>query len=232
MTYRFFINDVKKVHGESFTDSKITSVQVLYWTLVAANPLRKNSGIKSGMGMYHSTFSSVPVLLDSANKNRQYIQLPAPIFNLPNEGAVSYIAYNVSSSVSSPNFTQQLFQPTTTGKAWLLYLNPYTYPKAKNPYFYRMQNNIYFLGIENITVKDVEIQLFTALDPLTEVNIDDEIGLADELISALRYETLNMARYAYLFPEERKNSVDATPQTKVPTQDIVKKEPTQAQQDQ
>ena len=232
-TYRILIADVKKTHGEAFTDSKITSTQVLWFTLVAANRLRKDSGIKSGTGMYLNTFSPVPVLLDIAMKNRQYIELPASIFNIEHDRAVEVLTYNEDTCCcSGPNFAQVFFQPTTKIKSWILYLLPYTKPTTKNPYFYREGNRLYFLGTECITIKDVEIQLFTSLDPLTEVNIDDTIGLADELILQLRATVIDMCKYAYLFPSERKNiSFDETPKTKVPAQDLIKKQPEQQGQE-
>lgn len=205
-TYRFLVADIKKTHGEAFTDSKITSTHVLYWILLVANRLRKDMHIKTDSGLYLNTFSPVPVLIDTNLKNRQYIELPAAIFDLPYDRSIKYITYNVDTCCcEGPAFAQTFFQPTTAIRSWLLYLNPYTNPKSTNPYFYRVENRLYFLGTECITVKDVEIQLLNALDPLTEVNVDDPIGLSDEMISVLRYEVISLAKYAYLLPQERKN---------------------------
>lgn len=208
-SWRFIINDLADTHKENFTDSKIGKVQILYWCILVANRLRKDAHVKNDSGLYLSTFSPVPVLLDALLKNRQYIELPEAIYDQEFERSIKYITYNFDTCCcAGPAFAQVSFSHTTAMKSKVLYWLPYTKPTTKNPFFYRVGNRLYFLGTECITVKDVEIQLLTAINPLEEVNIDDDIPLSAELISVLRYEVVALARYSYMIPNERKNLGD------------------------
>lgn len=214
ITYRALVNDIKITFGEVKTDSKVGSTQILFWVILAANRMRKDAGVKNDSGLYLSTYAPIPVLFDASLHNRKYIELPASIFDLPNEGSVKYITYFTDTNgCKGDAFAQVFFQPTTAQKAWLLYKGKYTKPTNKEPFFYRIgkvngiiANRLYLLGVENVSIKDVEIQLLTAIDPLIQVDIDEAIGLSDENISTLKYQVMALAKYSYMIPQERANT--------------------------
>ena len=61
------------------------------------------------------------------------------------------------------------------------------------------------LGIERVDIKFLEVDLFTALDPLQTIDIDQDFDFPDELMGTLRTQVIALARYSYLFPQERAN---------------------------
>lgn len=229
MIYRTVVFNALKSFNEVFDDADIRLNQVLYWTLTVANRLRVDQYKKTESGMFLSTFSSVTVQRD--NKNRQYFDLPAMIMDLPNEGGVEYITYNVETGCccTGDNFSQVFFQPTTPSKSHRLYGDEYEKPSTTNPYFYRIGNKhdnvkvdrIYLVGTDCIEVRDVEIALLTTLDPKTICNLDDVIPLPDEREQELMQGILEIGRFVMMMPKERIN--DGTdekrnpPQTQVPS---------------
>lgn len=212
MTYRYVVYDLQKSFNASFDDADFTFNQILYWVQVVANKLRVQHNRITNSDLFTSTFSSVPVTVDS--KGRPYIDLPTQIMDLPNNSGVVYITYNTDTcKCSGPIFSQIWFQPTEIGRVQHLYLDEYTKPGPKNPYFYRIGdkvdgvsvNRIYLLGVECIPVKDVEIAIKSSLDPSAVCNIDDNISLPDELIGDLVTQVLQLGRFIMMMPSENVN---------------------------
>jgi len=212
MTYRYVVYDLQKNFNAAFDDADFTFNQILYWVQVFANKLRVQHNSITNSDLFTSTYSSLPVLLDS--KERPYIDLPTQVMDLSHNSGIVYITYNMETcKCSGPMFAQVWFQPTEVGKVQNLYLDEYTKPSVKNPYFYRIAdrvdgvsvNRIYFLGLDCIKVEDVEIAIKSSLDPTTTCNIDDNISLPDELISDLMSQVLQLGRYVMMMPEESIN---------------------------
>jgi hypothetical protein len=212
MTYRYVVYDLQKNFNASFDDADFTFNQILYWVQVFANKLRVQQDRVTNSDLFTSTFSSVPVMVDS--KGRPYIDLPTQVMDLPNNSGIVYITYNEETcKCSGPMFSQVWFQPIEIGKIQNLYLDEYTKPSVKNPYFYRVGdkvdgvnvNRIYLLGTECITVDDVEIAIKSSLDPSAVCNIDDNIPLPDEMIADLMMQVLQLGRFIMLMPSENLN---------------------------
>ncbi len=94
MTFRFFISDILETFKQVFDDKEIQLNQVLYWTLVVANRLRKQHFDREDTGLFLTIFDKVTVSKDTALKDRPFIELPAAILDLDKEKAVKYITYN------------------------------------------------------------------------------------------------------------------------------------------
>jgi len=222
MTFRFFINDILKAFKQVFDDKDLQSTQVMYISTIVFNRLNKLSHDKIRTGLHVTQFYPVPVQIDTALKDRRYIELPAKIFDLDNDKAVRYITYNQESCscCDGPVWAQTEFEPTTVAKAKNLYRSDYSKPKPANPYFYRVGNRLYLLGIECISVKDVEIALFTALDPQNICSLDEEIPLPDHLFQTAKVEVMNMVSVMFGVPQERTNegSDTTTEQPQTPPQ--------------
>lgn len=229
MRYREVCYDILTSLKKTKDDSSVELYHVLYWVTVFANKYNRftfenttTSGGNAKMlatndsGLFLTTFPSVSVQTDTALHNRKYIELPAQIFDLPNERAVRYITYNHDlCDCAGANFGMVNFEPTTPVKAHVLYKSAFTKPSPKTPYFYRTQNKLYFLGLESVSVSDVEIGLFTAIDPSEVVSLDEHIPMPDEYVPDLIKEVLNLGRFLSMVPDNRVNTgndeVDSAP---------------------
>jgi hypothetical protein len=212
MTYRYVVYDLQKSFKASFDDADFTFNQILYWVQAFANKLRVQQDRITASGLFTSTYSSIPVKVDL--NSRQYIDLPTQIMDLPNNGGVIYMTYNVDTcKCSGPTFAQSWFQSTDLEKIQSLYMDEYTKPNTKNPYYYRVSdrvdgvsvNRLYLLGTECIKVEDVEIAIKSSLDPSLVCNIDDNIPLPDEMIPDLMMQVLQLGRFVMLMPNENLN---------------------------
>jgi hypothetical protein len=212
MTYRYVVYDLQKSFKASFDDADFTFNQILYWVQAFANKMRVQQNQITNSDLFTSTFSSLPVHTDI--KGRQFIDLPTQIMDLPNNGGIVYLTYNVDTcKCSGPTFAQVWFQPTAIGKIQNLYLDEYTKPSTKNPYFYRVGdkvdgvsvNRVYLLGTECIKVEDVEIAIKSSLNPSLVCDIDDNIPLPDEMIPDLMMQVLQLGRFVMMMPSENLN---------------------------
>ena len=182
MTYRYVVMDILETLKQTFDEKKIEMSHVVYWVQVTANALRVFHYKKHDTGMFISTFSSVTVQTDTSLKNRKYIALPAVI-----------------------SFAQTKFNRTTAQKAEALYYDDDSKPTPANPFFYRIGNRLYFLGLECVNVSDVEVALFTALDPSDFCDLDTEVPVPDDLLPHLKQEVLKMGGFVMMVPQERIN---------------------------
>ena len=81
-------------------------------------------------------------------------------------------------------------------------------PSPANPYFYRSKDTVYFLGVDRISLPNVEIGLFSTFDPTTPPDLDEEFNFPQELIPVLQRQVLDIGRFVLQIPMERTN--DAT----------------------
>lgn len=213
MTYRYVVYDIEKSLKKTFDDADITFNQILYWVLVVANKLRFEQNLSTNSDLFTSTYCDVDVQVGDCD-SRKYIDLPTQIMDLPNNGGIVYITYNIETcKCDGPPFAQIFFQGINLGEVQHLYLDDFTKPSAKNPYYYRIGdkvngvdvNRVYLLGLECIDVDSVEIAIKSTLDPAKICNLDDEIPLPDERISDLITEVLQLGRFVVMMPEERVN---------------------------
>lgn len=207
MTYRFVADDILTALKKVSDDRVITMAHVVYYIQVVANRLNTLSARKKrgDQGKFKTVFAPVLVKLDTVG-NRKYIELPAGMLTLDYEGGVDYLSYNEETCCcSGPPFATKIFSRTTPGAVSVLSKNPYTKPSASRPYFYRVGERLYFLGLECISVPDVEICLLTALDPTTTCDLDIEVQIGPHLIQTLRAEVMNMFRAPLVLPSDRVN---------------------------
>lgn len=215
---RHIIDDISVTLKQTFDDKIIQRSQIAYWVLLVANTLKSQHIQKRSSGAFLSTFTDIPLISANASqqaknivKNRKYFVLPKTIYDFNNDRAIEYICY-VSDGLETcpPQFTIQTFSRTTQKISERLYYTKYETPSPKNPYFYRVGNNIFTLGLEKVDVQFLEIGIYTALDPLTTINIDEYLDFPDELMSILRRNVFELAKYSYLFPQERQNDGTAS----------------------
>lgn len=215
-SYRFVANDILEDLKQKHDDFEISLIQVVYWIQIVANRLRYKRIEENRTGKYLSTYADVEIKFDNNfNPARKYIDLPAKVYDFPEEQAISYITYCFESEdcCDGPQFSLVNFMPTTPERSMRLYFNEYEKPTSKNPYFYRVGERLYFLGIECVNVECVEVGLFSSLDPGVICDLDQEISISDEQIVLLKYEVMNIGRFAMQIPKERINDgADSTTQ--------------------
>lgn len=223
---RHFIDDVATTLKQTFDDKMIQRSQIAYWTLLVANTLKSQHILKRSSGAFLSVFTNIPVSISKTStdrnlvKDRKHFVLPETIYDFNNDRAVDYISYLSDGGPGCPpEFTNVTFTRTTSKTAERLYYSKYEKPSPEKPYFYRVGQYIYFLGIECVDVRNVEIGLFTAFDPITKIDIDKYLDFPDELFAVLRRNVMDLARYSYIFPQDRVNDGDdanANKQTNIP----------------
>jgi hypothetical protein len=202
---RHFIDDVAVTLKQTFDDKMIQRSQIAYWTLLCGNTLKSQHILKRSSGAFLTSFNPVPVSVDSVT-GRKYFVLPKTIYDFNNDRGIDCIAYvSDGSPMCPPQFTRQTMTRTTKKISERLYYSRHETPSPKNPFFYRISDKIYLLGIEKVDIKFLEVDLFTAFDPLTQIDIDQYFDFPDELFSILRRNVMDLAKYSYLFPQERAN---------------------------
>ena len=206
MKYREIVYDLVSDLNQAFDDANIQPYHVLYWVSVVANKFTKqhiDNELKRGSwasGRFLSVFPSVPVLTSPGGeipKGRKYSALPASLLTFDHDGGIGYVAYRLENS----EIPYQLFSRTTAGQVPNLSAT-FERPTPDNPYYYIVGNNIPYLGIEKIKVDDVEMGLYTAMDPRAVVDLDAECPLAEHLVHQLIMEIANMGRWVLNVPKD------------------------------
>jgi len=230
MTYELMAYDILTQLKKNFDDTDITLNHVIYWIQVTVNKIRKVDMVENDRksGAYRSVFSPVTIKIDQDLKRRKYVDIPTQIMDLRYEGGVEYMTFNLETCCcAGPEFAQVRIWPTTPGKALRLYGDAYEKPKPDHAYFYRVGdkingvsvNRFYFMGIECIDVTDIEMGLYTALNPSDVCNLTDEVPIAEDLVQKVMLEVLSVGRFMMLVPKDRINDgedMTQAPQVEVP----------------
>lgn len=232
---RHVIDDLLITVRQTYDDRQVSRAQMTYWVLLVGNRLKSQHIPKRSSGAFLSVFTEIPILNATTNQNRNIvagrkrIELPATIFDYDEDDGIDYIAYQSTGDPGCPpKFTNITFTRTTIKTSERLYYTKYEKPSPSNPYFYRVGNFVYFLGLENINVKELESGLYTTLDPLTTIDIDQVFDFPDELLVELKKGVLDLARFSWVFPaQDRNNDGDdsTTQQTTVPKVQSVQQQP-------
>jgi hypothetical protein len=213
--FRIVVDDIRKSINQILDDANITPAQVAYWVRLTANKLLGQHIQKRSSGAFLSTFDNIPILVSASSlpsdivKQRKFFQLPGEVFDFDSDRGIEYISYTSNGGPLAPaRFTQVTFTRTTPKQSHWLYKSPYTTPKPDNPYWYRVGHNIYLLGIEKIAVASLELAAYMPIDPLEmlDVNYDAPFEFPAELMDTLKRQTIDMARFSFLFPRESESN--------------------------
>jgi hypothetical protein len=214
-TYRYVAYNIQQSYKKTYDDSDLSMNQILFWINVIVARLRKENEKEIEQGKFLTRFCEVPVQIDTDCHDRKYVDIPVDVADMDNDKGIQYITYNYESKCccTGANFAQVIFQPTSPMKAFRLNMDEYEKPSPKNPYFYRLTgvdecdnvNRIYFLGLECITVKDVELGLICNVNSNESCDLDSEISLPEYLIEDLITRVLNLGRFLLIAPQENVN---------------------------
>jgi hypothetical protein len=201
---RDVVFDVLRTIKETHPDSSVTVAQVAYWAIVHADRLRKAHIGQASSGAYLQTFRDIDALVNPAD-GRNYIILPAAIYDYDDDKGIDYITYKAQLDPNRPTFTSVQFTRTTIPESRRLYMSEDEVPTPANPYFYREGDRLYFLGCEQIDLLKVEAGIFTTLLPVDATrDLDEVLEIPPELLPQLKAEVVALGLFIIKLPEEYK----------------------------
>lgn len=211
--------DILRIHVDEslttikqvFADRSVSRAQVAYCYMVVGNQLLAQHINKRDSGAFLTTFPSIPLEISKTDKqgiakNRKYFTLPGIIFDFDKDDGIDYMSYVSDGGLGCPpRFTVVPFNRTSQRESYWLYMHPDTMPSPSNPYYYRTKNIIHVLGLEKTPINEVEVGAYMTIDPLHEINLDSEFAFPMELMAVLKRQVIDLIRYNWFFPSERKN---------------------------
>lgn len=209
---RILVDETLETIKQTFDDRVVSKAQVAYWYIICANQLLGKHISKKDSGAFLSVFADVPVVNVANNsknfvKARKFLMLPSEIFDFDKDNGVEYMTYTSPGGMGCPpKFEEVKFHRTTPAEAEWLVMNPHTRPSPNNPYWYRVGPNLYLLGVEKVPISTVEMGIYMTVDPVEKIDIDMPFPFPQELISVLKMNVLDMAKYDFFYPSERQNS--------------------------
>ena len=224
---RHIVDDIATDFRQIDDDKKIQKSQIAFYVIMIANRLKMQHIAKRDSGAFLSTYI-VPVeeytnnVNPSKVKDRKFILLPTGIYDYDRDNGIEFMSYYIEEEQENcpPPFTEQTIVRTTQGDSKRLYYSEDEAPSPVNPYFYRVGEHLYLLGIDCVDVKNIEIGIYSTLDPVTEIDIDAPFDFPDELLIQLKRQVLDLGRFVMLIPEERVNDGKTTDTSQVPTNKI------------
>jgi hypothetical protein len=205
-TLRIVVDEIRTTINQVFDDKSVTRAQVAFWVITIGNKLLGQHIVKRDSGKFLNVYI-VPVIdpkenkLPSIIKGRKYIELPAAIFDFDRDAAVEYMAYYDPNENCEPEYRKKKIQRSSPSEMEWLTLHDKTKPSPKNCYFERIGDIFRIAGLESVPVKQVEIGIYQMISSLTDINLDDEFNFPPELLSDLKRQVTDLARYSFLFPE-------------------------------
>jgi len=227
---RYIVDDIAVDLRQVLDDKIVQDAQIAHWVILVGNRLRAQHIGKRDSGAFLHIFDNIKVntvaqsSLPNEIKNRKFITLPECIYDYDKDGGVEYISYSLEEDMPGcpPPFTNTTFDRTTPSKTERLYYSKYESPNPSRPYFYRAGNYIYFLGIECVDIKSVEIGIYSTLNPVDKVDLDEPFDFPEELLIVLKRQVLDLGRWALMIPQEKINDGnDDTKPGSVPTNKLV-----------
>lgn len=198
--YRYAVADCKNTLKMLTKDSEVSSETMIFWIRTCENYIRQRTLRVMATGSYLSEYygiNAIPVQTDNIKK---WITIPS-IYDLDFEKGIDYISYNLP---KTPFSKQVRFTQTDAGIIDQLWYSPYEAPEPSNPYFYRVGNNIFLLGIEGVSVVNVNVGLYSALDPRPIfLSPDAYLQIDDEQYPSLKNMVLNLGKFVLIVPSSR-----------------------------
>ena len=207
---RIVVDEIQTTIKQTFDDKVVSRAQVAYWVIIVGNKLLGQHNAKRDSGAFLNVYI-VPVKVATTTqlpnliKGRKYIELPGAIFDIDKDGGVEFMAY-YDSSECKPDYRRKTIHRSTPSKAQWFELNDKTAPSPESPFFERRGDIFQILGIEAVPVKEIEVGIYQTISSLEKIDLDADFFFPQELLSQLKMEVTNLARYSFLFPADRENS--------------------------
>ena len=211
-TYRFMAYSIQEEIKQTFDDASVDLNQIVYWINLIAKRARFDKIKKNRSDAYLIYFPDVNVFVDDKTK-RKYATLPSTIVDLDNDFGIKTVTYCADDSDVCDEPLNYPFSRTQAGKVRTLYGNPFRKPSSKNVFFFRskysidgvIKDVIFFIGLECVDITCVDMWIYA--DESTEYicDLDQQINISPEMEKIIYYEVLNLARYGFMIPSDKKN---------------------------
>lgn len=221
---QIIVDEIRTTIKQTFDDKVVSRAQVAMWVIIVGNKMLGQHNVKRSSGAFLNVYI-VPVIepketmLPNIIKGRKYIELPAAIFDFDLDGGIDYMSYYDEDENCKPEYRNKTIQRTSPSELQWLELNDRTKPSAKSPYFERLGDIFRISGLEAVPVKEVEVGIYQTIDTLEKIDFEKEFFFPQELLSDLKRQVTDLARFSFLFKSDQNNSgADETvnPQTQVP----------------
>lgn len=231
-TIRDLLEDVKATLGLNIDDAEWAEGAILYniglaYDKIKGQDLRRHlsTGARPGEMSDVSTFK-VPVLTDPVYE-RQYFEMPGPLFDLPDNGGIAYMAYYRIGLPPNcpPEVARTRFYPTTWDELSLLYGDPLQAPNEDRPRYIRAPERTWLFGLSQL-IEEVEVGLYLGFPDLDSINPNTELNLPAHRVFDLRRMVLAQGNWLMLQPQERllndgrANDVGQRPQPTPPAMSV------------
>lgn len=208
---KIIVDEIRTTIKQTFDDKDVSRAQVAMWVIIVGNKMLGQHNAKRSSGAFLNIYI-VPVIIATQTqlpniiKGRKYIELPAAIFDIDLDGGVDYMAYYDPDENCLPQYRRKKIQRSTPSGIEWLELNTRTIPSPENPYFWRAGDVFPIVGIESTPVKEIEIGIYQTIDALEKVDLDKEFFFPQELLSDLKRQVTDLARFSFLFNNDSSNN--------------------------
>lgn len=203
-TWRYLTYSILEAVKETIDDADIKRNTIVFWLQVEANRLRQERLAKRKIqsGEYLSHIGDIPVSVDGM---RRYVSMPSAIIDLENDNGIAQITYKLADFDYCDSPMDVPFEKTSPMKIWSLKAIGIRNPSPTKPFYAREGDRTYLYGIELVSVDFVEMWLYTAIDPTRQLDLDEEIPIAEDQISILNYRVLSLVRFGLLIGSDKVN---------------------------
>lgn len=198
-TWGTFVSSIMQTLKQNFDDREITFEQAYHWTIICSDLLNLQHAQKRDTGLLLTTFVA-DIATDDIIK-RRYVNLPARIFDLDLDAAVSYMCYYIPTDTVDdvPRILKIGFYRTNPSQANIHEGDPDQRATPRLPKFYREHNRLVLLGVSPMITK-VEIGLMVANPDIKDIVPTDEMRFPPELMTILERHVIDLARHSLMRP--------------------------------
>lgn len=208
-TVRDLLSDIKATLGLGIDDAEWSDGSIVY-NIGMAVDLLKHQELARQMrandqerNMTHVSTFTVPLLTDPAYE-RRYFAMPGPVYNLPNNGGIEYIAYFRLGLPPNcpPQVARVQYSPTSWRELPMLYADPIQAPSPERPRYIRTPTVTWLFG-QDTQIATIEVGLYLSFSPITTIDIDADLDISPDMLFNVRRMVLQQGNWLMLQPHER-----------------------------
>jgi hypothetical protein len=209
-TLKIIIDEIRTTLKQTFDDKAINRAQIAFWIITVGNKMLGQHIIKRDSGANLNVYL-VPIInpkennLPSIIKGRKYIEIPAAIFDFDKDSGIEYVAYYDPDENCVPEYRKKVIQRTSPSELQWLYLHESTKPSPKNAYYERIGDILRLSGLEAVPIKQLEIGIYQLIPSLTEIDINAEFIFPAELLSDLKRQVIDLAKFSFFITRDVSN---------------------------
>jgi len=204
-----FMADIKETLGLNIDDAEWSDGALAYNIGLAIDHVKVqdlNRSSRRGDEVANMSEVSrfvVPLSTDDTYGMR-YFDMPGPVYDLPHNGGIDHIAYYRLGLPANcpPQVARVQYSPTTWKLLPLIQHDPLQRPSEERPRYIRERNKTWVIG-QSPQITSVQMGLYLSFPPLSNIDINEEINLAPQLLFNVRRMVLQSGNWLMLQPQER-----------------------------